>query len=109
MQHYDLPDGSLYIGGEWRTGRGAEITSRFPADGSLNRVLRGASAEDVDLAIERAEAAVRDPAWRGLRPHERALFLYRIADGIAASRRSHRLCAVARHRQDADRDSRAGA
>src|SRR5690349_10539690 len=83
MRHFDLPEGKLYIAGEWRDGRGAEITSRFPADGSLNRVLRGASAEDVELAIERAGAAVRDPAWRGLRPHERATYLYRIAEGIA--------------------------
>jgi betaine-aldehyde dehydrogenase len=83
MPHFDLPEGKLYIAGEWRDGRGAEITSRFPADGSLNRVLRGAAAEDVDLAIERAGAAVRDSAWRGLRPHERAAYLYRIAEGIA--------------------------
>lgn len=85
MRHFDLPDGKLYVAGEWREGRGAEITSRFPADGSLNRILRGASAEDVDLAIERGEKAARDPAWRRLRPHERAAHLYRIADGIAAN------------------------
>jgi len=85
MQQFDLPDGKLYIAGTWRQGRGAEITSRFPADGSLNRVLHGASAEDIDLAIERAETAARDPAWRRLRPHERATTLYRIADGIAAN------------------------
>jgi betaine-aldehyde dehydrogenase len=73
----------LFIGGEWRRGRGADIVSNFPADGSLNASLSGASVEDVDLAIERAEEAVNDPAWRKLLPHERATFLYRIADGIA--------------------------
>ncbi|SMH38188.1 aldehyde dehydrogenase [Maritimibacter sp. HL-12] len=81
----DLPEGKLYLGGEWRTGRGAEITSVFPADGSLNRVLAGASAEDGEDAIARAKAAQADPAWRGLKPHERARFLYRIADGIEAN------------------------
>jgi len=85
MRHFDIPGDKLYLAGEWREGRGAEIESRFPADGSLNCVVRGASAEDVDLAIERAEAAWRDRKWRSLRPHERASYLYRISEGIAAS------------------------
>ena len=83
MRPFDLPEGKLYFAGEWREGRGAEITSAFPADRSLNRVLRGASAEDVDLAIEAAQKAQRDPSWRNLRPHERATYLYRISEGIA--------------------------
>ncbi len=85
MRHFDIPGNRLYIAGEWREGRGAEIESRFPADGSLNRVIRGASIEDVDLAIDRAEAASRDPAWRRLKPHERAAYLYCISEGIAAN------------------------
>ena len=81
----------LYIGGEWRRGRGADIASNFPADGAPNTVLPGASLEDVDLAIERAQDAASDPAWRKLLPHERAGYLYRIADVIAqnADRISH--------------------
>ena len=85
MRHFDIPGDRLYIAGEWREGRGAEIESRFPADGSVNRVIKGASAADVDLAIESAETALRDPAWRRLRPHERASYLYRISEGIAAN------------------------
>lgn len=73
----------LFIGGEWRRGRGAEIVSCFPADGSVNATISGASTEDIDLAIERAREAASAPAWRNLRPHERAAFLYRIADGLA--------------------------
>jgi len=81
----------LYIGGEWRRGRGAEIVSNFPADGTLNAKLAGASEEDVDLAIARAQEAVNDPTWRKLLPHERATYLYRISEGIAraADRISH--------------------
>ena len=79
---HELPEGRLYIGGEWRQGRGAPITSIFPADSSLNRVFNGASREDALLAIEAARAAALAPAWRRLKPHERAAFLYRIADGI---------------------------
>jgi betaine-aldehyde dehydrogenase len=83
VQSFELPEDRLFIAGEWRQGRGAEIVSHFPADGSLNRVLHGASVEDVDLAIDRAQTAASDPTWKKLRPHERATFLYRIADGIA--------------------------
>lgn len=81
----ELPDGRLFVGGEWEAGTGAEITSIFPADGSVNRVLRGASREDGVRAIERAKKAQADLAWRNLRPHERARYLYAIADGIAAN------------------------
>ena len=55
MDQAVTPQDKLYIGGEWRRGRGAEIASNFPADGSLNANLPGASIEDVDLAIERGK------------------------------------------------------
>ena len=80
-----LPDGRLYVAGEWEAGTGAEITSIFPADGTVNRVLTGASRADGERAIARARAAQADPAWRGLKPHERARHLYAIADGIEAN------------------------
>ncbi|MBS0246242.1 MAG: aldehyde dehydrogenase [Proteobacteria bacterium] len=91
MDHNVTAQDKLYIGGEWRRGRGADITSNFPADGSLNATLPGASVEDVDLAIERAQDAVNDPSWRKLLPHERATYLYKISEGIArhADRISH--------------------
>lgn len=85
MRFDEMPDGRLFLAGEWREGTGAEITSVFPADGSVNRVLRGASAADGEKAIAKAKAAQADPSWRGLKPHERARYLYAIADGIAAN------------------------
>lgn len=78
-----LPSGEIFVGGTWQTGRGAEITSIFPADRSLNRVVKGASAEDVEQAINRALAA--QTAWGATRAHERAAILHRISDGIAAN------------------------
>ncbi|EIM73210.1 aldehyde dehydrogenase [Nitratireductor aquibiodomus RA22] len=81
----ELPQSKLFVAGEWEEGTGAEITSVFPADGSVNRVLRGASVADGERAIERAKRAQADPAWRNLKPHERARFLYAIADGIEAN------------------------
>ena len=77
-----LPDGRLFLGGEWVAGTGAEIVSRFPADGSLNRRLAGASRADGERAIEAAARAQADPDWRDMAPHERARILQRIGDGI---------------------------
>ncbi|HWJ87900.1 MAG TPA: aldehyde dehydrogenase [Pelagibacterium sp.] len=82
MNRFELPSSELYIGGRWETGTGAEIVSAFPGDGSINRIIPGASRADGERAIERALAAQADPAWRNLKPHERARFLYRIAEGI---------------------------
>lgn len=82
---YELPDGRLFVGGEWEHGSGAEIVSTFSHDGSENRRLKGASAEDGLRAIERAKAAQADPTWRDLLPHQRARYLAKIADGIEAN------------------------
>ena len=81
----DLPEDLLFVGGKWEKGSGADIVSVFPADGSVNRVLSGASAADGERAISRALKAQADPAWRNLKPHERARLLGRIADGIEAN------------------------
>lgn len=81
----DLPDGRLFIGGEWEAGSGAPLTSISPIDGRELLTFNGASRADGERAIARAIAAQADPAWRGLKPHERARFLTRIADGIEAN------------------------
>ena len=47
---HSLPDGRLYIGGEWRAGRGPEITSTFPADRSAHTQSR-----DTGKTLERLE------------------------------------------------------
>ena len=53
MEQKVTPQDKLFIGGEWRRGRGADIASNFPADGSLNAMLPGASLEDVDFTTPR--------------------------------------------------------
>ncbi len=55
----------------------------FPADGTTNTVINGASTDDLNDAISAARTAQRQPAWRNLKPHERATYLHRIAEGIA--------------------------
>ncbi|ALM52033.1 aldehyde dehydrogenase [Halomonas huangheensis] len=74
----------IFVAGEWREGRGDLMVSRFPADGSINAELNAASLEDVEDAVQAADAAWRVPCWRGRQPHERAEVLYRVSDLIKA-------------------------
>ena len=83
MTHFR--DDLIFVGGRWQQGSGAPIPSYFAAENSLNMTLTGASPEDVESAIQRAEAAQRDPAWQNMKPHERASFLYRMADLLSAN------------------------
>lgn len=80
-----LPDGRIFVAGSWQEGRGAEITSIFPADLTVNRRFRGASRADGEAAIAGAKRAQADPAWRDMAPPQRARILHRIAEGIEAA------------------------
>src|SRR5215468_9127801 len=72
----------ILVAGEWRRGRGEVYASRYPADNSVNAELAAANIADVEEAIEAADAARRRPEWSGLKPHERAAILYRVASII---------------------------
>lgn len=74
----------IFIGGEWKPGKGPLRTSTFPADGSINAEIATADASDVEDAVQAAEKAWRDPSWREALPHQRAAVLYRVADLITA-------------------------
>ncbi len=89
----------IFIGGAWRAGRGEPVVSINPVDGSVNATFAGADAADVAEAVERGVAAMADPAWRNLLPHERARILRRIGDGLAAETEVARALAIARQRQ----------
>lgn len=73
----------IFLAGEWRPGTGPDMPSHFPGDGSLTAVVAGASRADVDDAVAAGKAAMADPTWRDLKSHERARYLYAIADGLA--------------------------
>jgi len=73
----------IFIAGEWRPGSGTDMPSHFPGDGSLTAVVAGASRADAEQAIAAGKNAMMAPAWRDLKPHERARYLYAIADGLA--------------------------
>lgn len=72
------------MAGSWRDASGPVYETEYPADGSTVARLHAATAEDVDAAVHAAESARRLPSWAGLRRHERAGVLHRIAQGIRA-------------------------
>ncbi|MEX0634000.1 hypothetical protein M8494_26670 [Serratia ureilytica] len=50
---------NIFVAGRWREGRGEEMASVFPADGSVNARLRAANVEDVNEAVEAARRGAR--------------------------------------------------
>ena len=72
------------IGGQWRDASGPLYSTEYPFDASTVATLNAATAADVDEAVRAAEAARLKPNWAGLKPHERAAILHRIAAGIRA-------------------------
>ncbi|MFM0324462.1 aldehyde dehydrogenase [Caballeronia glebae] len=87
MNHPDtslVSSGDIYIGGEWRQGRGNQYASLYPADQTVNAEISTANADDAREAVESADRAFRKADWAGLKPHQRAAVLHRIASLIEA-------------------------
>ncbi|KXV16921.1 aldehyde dehydrogenase [Caballeronia megalochromosomata] len=85
MNHPDtslVTSGDIYIGGEWRQGRGNQYASIYPADQTVNVEISTANADDTREAVEIADRAYRKADWAGLKPHQRAAVLHRIANLI---------------------------
>ncbi|MEO8856049.1 MAG: aldehyde dehydrogenase [Burkholderiaceae bacterium] len=70
--------------GTWRDASGPLYQTEYPADGSKVARLHAATADDVDEAVQAAEAARQRSSWAGLKPHQRASLLHGIAAGIRA-------------------------
>ena len=68
--------------GAWRDASGPRYETEYPADGSAVASLNAATADDVNEAVQVAEAARPRSGWANLKPHERATLLHRIAAGI---------------------------
>jgi aldehyde dehydrogenase (NAD+) len=69
----------LFVGGEWVEPRSGEhLPSIAPRDEEPLAEVAYAGAEDVGLAVEAARDAYAN-GWSGLRPSERAKYLFRIA------------------------------
>jgi len=84
MEFESVPD-EVFLAGSWKRGGGASTTVVDPATGAPLQIITHATVEDVDAAVTAGAAAVADPAWRDLLPHQRARFLHRIAAAVEAS------------------------
>ncbi len=72
------------MAGQWRDASGPLYSTEYPFDASTVATLHAATVADVDEAVCAAETARLKPNWAGLKPHERAAILHRIAAGIRA-------------------------
>lgn len=75
-----------FINGAWRASQSEKYLEGLnPATGKVFYQLARGSANEVDLAVEAAEAAF--PSWSAMPPESRAKFLDAIADGIEARKK----------------------
>lgn len=76
---YTQPIG-LFINNEFvKSKSGEKITSISPTDETEIASVYAAGAEDVDLAVEAARKAFKNPAWRDLSGSERGDLMYKLS------------------------------
>lgn len=76
---YTQPTG-LFINNEWvKSKSGEKITSVSPTDEKEIASVYAAGAEDVDLAVEAARKAFKDPSWRDLSGTQRGDLMYKLS------------------------------
>lgn len=74
---------AVYIGGTWTTPHGTGRIDVFDStDGSVMATIPACDTRDVDAAVRAAAGAFT--AWSNLSPQQRAEWLTKIADGLAA-------------------------
>ncbi|KAL5362021.1 aldehyde dehydrogenase domain-containing protein [Aspergillus floccosus] len=79
-RNIDLPTG-LFINNEWvHATQKKTITSINPADESEIASVQAATAEDVDIAVDAARAALLRPAWAGMHPSARGELIRKLSD-----------------------------
>src|SRR5579871_5463260 len=77
-----------FINGEWRQpAEGVFFDTSDPASGEKIATVAQGSAADIDAAVLAAKKAL--PKWQGLKPHQRARYLYALARAV--QRHSRRL------------------
>jgi len=77
-----MKEHAIFVGGEWRTGRGDPIISINPANGEVIAEFPGSAPADAGDAVTAAERALAKTGWPSMPAHERARTLYRIGDLI---------------------------
>lgn len=73
----------LLIDGKWVDSVSGKYfeTSNPATEERLTKIAEG-GAEDIDLAVKAAQRAFENPAWANITPHQREIYLHKIADLI---------------------------
>lgn len=74
-----MKNNDIFVGGQWRQGRGKEIHSRFPGDQHIVGTLNSANLDDVEEAVRAADKAWHKPSWRNMPSHQRATILLKVS------------------------------
>jgi aldehyde dehydrogenase (NAD+) len=83
MQAETVPTYEMFIGGAWvpsHSGRNYPVFN--PATGQVLAHAPKGDVEDVGAAVDAAQRAFDDPAWRGMDPSKRGRVLYKVAQGL---------------------------
>lgn len=85
LQKAKLPEGKILVGGTFREGRSARpIDLVYPGSGESYLRFAGASAEDVNEAVEAAEQALQGPWTQKIRPAQRSRILWKLSELMMA-------------------------
>ncbi|MDB6010578.1 MAG: betaine-aldehyde dehydrogenase [Gammaproteobacteria bacterium] len=75
----------LLIDGRWLPAASGETFEvRNPATGDVIGTAAAGAAEDIDRAVAAARRAFASPGWRTMRPADRRLLLWKLADALEA-------------------------
>ncbi|WP_028999634.1 aldehyde dehydrogenase [Azohydromonas australica] len=80
-----LPSKAIVNGEPYAAASGATFSTTNPATGEVLANLPACSAEDVDIAVSHARAALEDGRWSKLHPASRKKVLLRLADLLEAN------------------------
>ena len=72
--------GALFVDGAFSQGSGETLKVIDPATEDVIATFPEATADQVDIAVQSADAAYRDRRWSGLRPADRERILLRFAE-----------------------------
>ncbi|MDC0610140.1 aldehyde dehydrogenase [Vibrio sp.] len=86
MSENQLPHFAMFINGQWVEGtKGRKLETVNPATGQVWATVACADAEDVELAVSSAKAALERKDWALLTATQRGQLLFKLADLLEAN------------------------
>ncbi len=75
----------IYVNGDYRVSKGPAIDSFDPTTGQVWCQVADCTDAEVGDAVQAAQAAMRDPAWRDMSQSQRGMLMHKLADLVAAN------------------------